>query len=93
MEAVLDKALETFVVYMVTLEASMSILTIHSIRKPLLAAFKPNKALIEALIDYNDFVNIFSSDLAMEVPDHTKINKHAIKLVEGKSLLYGPIYS
>ncbi len=29
----------------------------------------------------------------MELPENTGINKHAIELVEGKQLFYGPIYS
>lgn len=29
----------------------------------------------------------------MKLPDHTIINEHAIKLVEGKGPLYSPIYS
>ncbi len=29
----------------------------------------------------------------MELPENTDINKHAIKLVKDKQLLYGPIYS
>ena len=28
----------------------------------------------------------------MELPENTSINKHAIKLVKGKELPYGPIY-
>ena len=32
---------------------------------------------------YLDFANIFSRDLASELPKHTGINDHAIKLVDG----------
>ena len=39
------------------------------------------------------FFQIFSFDLAMELPENTGINKHAIKLQDDKQPPYGPIYS
>lgn len=40
-----------------------------------------------------DYINIFSSDLAIEPFENTNINKHAIKLVESKQPLYEPTYT
>lgn len=40
-----------------------------------------------------DYADIFSSDLAMELPKNTVINKHTMKLVEGKQPPYNIIYS
>lgn len=39
-----------------------------------------------------NFPCVFSLDLAMELPNNTGINKHAIKLVDDKQLLYRLIY-
>ena len=42
---------------------------------------------------YSDFSNVFSSDSAVELLEHTGINDHPINLLDDKQLLYGPIYS
>ena len=42
---------------------------------------------------YSDFSNIFSSDSAAELPEHTGINNHPIDLLNNKQPPYGPIYS
>ena len=42
---------------------------------------------------YSDFADVFSLDLASKLPKHTRINNHAIELVNGQQLPYGPIYS
>ena len=44
-------------------------------------------------VEYADFVNVFSKELAKMLPEQTGINKHAIKLEENKQPLYGLIYS
>ena len=41
--------------------------------------------------EYSDFSNVFSSDSAAELPEHTGINDHSIDLLDDKQLLYGPI--
>ena len=43
--------------------------------------------------EYSDFSNIFSSNFAAELPQHTGINDHPINLLDDKQLHYGPIYS
>ena len=42
---------------------------------------------------YSDFANIFSEEKALVLPECTDLNKHAIKLEDGKQPSYGPIYS
>ena len=42
---------------------------------------------------YADFSDIFLKKLIEVLPKHTGINKHAIKLEDGKQLSYKPIYS
>lgn len=76
---------------MPTLEVSISIITIHLIRKLLLTILEQDKGLIEVSIKYGDFADVFSSDLVIELSDCTKINKYAIKPVEGKPSLYNLI--
>ena len=44
--------------------------------------------------EYSDFADVFSPDLASELPEQTGINDHAIKLVDGcQQPPYGSIYS
>ena len=43
--------------------------------------------------EYSDFSNIFSSDSAAELPEHTGINDHPINLLDDKQPPYGSIYS
>lgn len=42
---------------------------------------------------YLDYANVFSDDLAIELPKHNNMNKHAIKLVDNKQPPYEPIYN
>ena len=52
-----------------------------------------NEASTSISIEYSDFVNVFSPELALELLEHTGINIHAIKLVDDWQPPYGPIYS
>lgn len=92
-EVAFDKALEIFVVHMAVLEASVSIIIIYSTKKLFLVTSEQDKTPIESSIEYSDFIDIFSLNLVMELLDRTGINEHAIKLVDSKPPLYGPIYS
>lgn len=49
--------------------------------------------IIEILVKYFDFLDVFFSDFTMKLPKHTKINNYLINLFENKQLLYGQIYS
>ena len=42
---------------------------------------------------YSDFADVFSSNLAFELPEHIGINNYTIELVDGQQPPYGPIYS
>ena len=44
------------------------------------------------LSKYTNFVNVFSPKLAAELPKHTRINDHPIKLVDNWQPLYDLIY-
>ena len=43
--------------------------------------------------EYSDFSNVFSSDSATELLEHTRINDHSINLLNDKQPPYSPIYS
>ena len=51
------------------------------------------EAPTEVPAKYSDFADVFSPDLATELPEYTEINTHAIDMEEDKQLLYGHIYS
>ena len=52
-----------------------------------------NETPISIPTEYSDFANVFSPELASELPEYTGINDHAIKLVDDWQPPYGPIYS
>ena len=43
--------------------------------------------------EYSDFSNVFSSDSAVKLLEHTRINDHPINLLDNKQPPYSPIYS
>ncbi len=44
-----------------------------------IAALQWNKALAKIPAKYSDYADVFSSDLAMELPENTRMNEHAIE--------------
>ena len=52
-----------------------------------------NEALISIFIKYSDFAGIFSSELASKLSEYTRINDHAIELVDDWQPSYGPVYN
>ena len=66
-------------------------MTIYSACKAQIALFNTQK--ITGLIKHTNFGNIFSKKLAEILSEWTHINKHSIKLVNGKQLPCRPIYS
>ena len=80
--AALDEYSETFVVHVAALEAHE--LAIHPSQAPLLAALEQDKAPTEIPLEYVNYADVFSPDLAIELPENTGINEHAIELIEGK---------
>ena len=52
-----------------------------------------DEALTEVPAEYSDYSNIFLAENAVELPENTGINKHAIELKEGKQPPFGSIYS
>ena len=52
-----------------------------------------DEAFNEILVEYSDYNNFFSIENAAKLPENIKMNKHAIKLEEGKQPPFRPIYS
>lgn len=90
----IDKNFEIFVVYNATLKAML----IHSFRAfqayndPILTTLQWDKVSTKVPIKYFDYINLFSFDLAIELPKNMGINEHTIKLINGKQPFYRPIY-
>ncbi len=87
----MDENSETFVVHMSVLDVAE--LSIHPSRVAQIAALQWDKASTEIPAEYSDYADVFSSDLAIELPKNTGMNEHAIELIEGKQPPYGPIYT
>ena len=75
--AVLDLRHKTFVVYV----ASLSSTPLDG--KPQISGLIAKKASTKVPAKYSDFADIFSQDLASKLLEHTGINDHTIKLVNG----------
>ena len=93
--AALDLEHETFVVHVASLESPSTIQKgdIHPSCRVQIAALVANKAPTSILTKYSDFTDVFFPELASELPEHNRINDHAIKLVDDWQPPYGPIYS
>ena len=63
----------------------------HSKRQAHVRDLLFDKASTAVLTEYSDYSNLFSMENAAKLPENTGINKHAIKLEEGKQPLFGPI--
>ena len=91
----LDKESETFMVDVVALETSprSAGMTVNPSQAAQIAILKQDEALTKILPKYVGYTDIFSFDLAMELPENTGIKEHTINLMEGKQLPYRLIYS
>ncbi len=88
-KAALDKNCETFVIYVLALEA----MTIHLFQAAQIAALQWDKTFTKISAEYSDYADVFLSNLAIELLENTGMNKYAIKLIERKQLPYRPIYA
>ncbi len=66
---------------------------VHLSKKAQIAYLKADETPTKVPSKYADFADVFSLKLAAELPVHTRINDHAIELVDDWQLLYVPIYS
>ncbi len=65
----------------------------HLSRRAQIAHLKADEASTKVLSKYTDFADVFLPKLAVELLEHTKINNHAIELVDDWQHPYSPIYS
>ena len=89
----LDEKSETFVIYVATLEASLSGMTIYLSQEAQIAALKQDEAFTKVSIKYSDFLDVFSEKEALMLSERIDLNEYAVKLEEDKQPPYEPIYS
>ena len=70
---------ETFVVHVASLTSSAGV---HPSRRPQRAGLIAEEAPTKVPVEYANFADVFSLDLAFELPEHTGINSHPIGLVD-----------
>ena len=89
--AALDPEHETYVVYVGLVSSvaspSSSPLDVHPSRRPQIAGLIAEEAPIKVPVKYADFADVFSPDLASELPEHTEINNHSIELVDANGFI------
>ena len=69
--AALDPEHETFVVHVTSLTSSAGV---YPSRRPQIAGLIAEEAPTKVPVEYADFADVFSPDLASELPKHTGIN-------------------
>ena len=90
-KAALDENSETFVVHVASLNSNP--LDVHPSRRPQISGLIAKEAPTKVSVEYVNFADVFSSDMAAKLPKHTRINDHAIVFVDNQQLLYRLIYS
>ena len=93
----LDPEYEIFVIHVASIIfialPSSSLYNVHLFRRSQIANLIAEKASTKISAKYLDIADIFLPDLASKLFKHTKINNHAIELVDSQQPPYGPIYS
>ena len=84
----LDENSKTFVIHVTFFNL---VLVIYLDKKAQIASFFIKKVKISD--KYLDFTNVFFKEKVLVVPEHGKLNQHAINLENGKQPPYGLIYS
>ena len=98
--AALDPKHETYIIYIAPLSSTpvaslkSTSLDVHPSRRPQISSLIAKEVLTKVPVEYSNFVDVFSPDLASELLEHSGINDHAIELVESyQQPSYRPIYS
>ena len=100
--AALDLEYKTFIVHIASLSSTPLVIflvsipidvDVHLFCRSQVSGLTIKEAFIKVLNEYIDFADVFSPDLVIKLPNHTRINNDAIELVDGQQLSYGPIYS
>ncbi len=88
----LDREHEVFVVHVAAISINLGD-DMHLSRRAQIAHLKADEALAKVPNKYAHFADVFLPKLAAKFPEHTRINNHAIELVDDRQPPYGPIYS
>ena len=82
--AALDPGYESFVVHIASLESSSNNQKsdVHPFCRAQIAVLVANEAPNSIPTKYLDFANVFSPELASELPEQTRINDHTIEFVD-----------
>ena len=80
--AALDPGHEIFVVHVASLESPSQEGDVHPSRKAQIAALVANEAPTSISTEYSDFADVFSPELAIELPEHTRINDHTTEFMD-----------
>ena len=98
--AALNPEYEIYVVYVrsvssnALLSSSPIELNVHPSHRPQVSGLITKEAPTKITAKYSDFADVFSPDLVSKLRKHSKINNHAIELVNGcQQPPYWPIYS
>ena len=90
---VLDSEHEIYVVHVGSVSSVKSssssplALDIHPLRRPQIDGLIAEEAPMKVLAEYTDLANVFSPNLASELPEHIGINDHSIKLVNANGFI------
>ncbi len=90
--AVLNPKHRAFIVHVIALNIDSGD-EVHPSKRAQIAYLKADEAFTQVLNKYTDFIDVFSSKLAVKLPKYTEINNHTIELVDDWQRLYSPIYS
>lgn len=74
---------ETFVIYVVALKVKS---TIHPSRAIQIITLQQDKAPTKVPTKYSNYANVFSSDLAIELPKNSGMYEHDIELIDSKTI-------
>lgn len=88
----LNKNIETFIVYFTTLSTT-PIIQVYPSYQAQVRLLLANKAFIKDLSKYLDYIDVFLSNLIMELLENTSMNEYIIKLIKDKQPPYRPIYN
>ena len=85
---------EIFVVYIISFRSNLfTNKDVHPFCRSYIAYLIVKEVFVKIFVKYANFVDLFSPNLAFKLSEHTKINNHAIKLVNSHYLSYRPIYN
>lgn len=86
-KVVLNENFEASIIHISSL--NLKLITINSAWKAQMGLLLIKEIIVP--IEYADFIDVFSKELANVLPEKTSINKNTILLVNDKQLPYGPI--